>query len=337
MSQPAPDSVPAPAPTAPPGSSQPAAAGASVGSIGVTVREFLNNAALTTKQSVLGLRQKFEYATAEHKVLNRQFNHSEEVRDRIEKLSWITEQTRTLHQINKDWLKHEKAFSEFEGKHAARLSRAAKTYQPLQLEELLSLWSEGQLDIARSRAEYLRIIENDFTAPNFDFLKHNIKQARLKKKEVNVASLARDNNSKNLAKKREVEEAKPEDKRDVANLRAAEEKLQDSEGQYDLLSGELLMLVDSLEMKQRHELPEALMTLLQAQEVYFQNCIEHITTLKEKIAPLVAELESDNFQPRYRIPEEQAEDAEDEEEEEDEGVEDHNALSDGEVSDPDSK
>jgi len=97
------------------------------------------------------------------------------------------------------------------------------------------------------------------------------------------------------------------------------------------------MLVDSLEMKQRHELPEALMTLLQAQEVYFQNCIEHITTLKEKIAPLVAELESDNFQPRYRIPEEQAEDAEDEEEEEDEGVEDHNALSDGEVSDPDSK
>jgi len=129
---------------------------------------------------------------------------------------------------------------------------------------------------------------------------------------------------------------KIEEKRDPASLRLAEEKLQDSEGQYDLFSGELLMLVDSLELKQRHELPEALMTLLQAQEVYFQNCIQHITQLKERIAPLIAELEADEFQPRYRVPEEQVEeDEEEEEEEEEEGDDAGNHISDGEVSDPD--
>jgi len=149
---------------------------------------------------------------------------------------------------------------------------------------------------------------------------------RLKKKECNIASINRENQRKAFNAKYEAQAEKQN-----SDLEELEKKKDKAENYYGLISGELLMLVESLEFKNRLELPAQILASLDARETYYKNCCENVGQLKKRLTPIVQELQSQDFKPQYRPPPEhgQRKDESDEEisDDEDEDEEDQKPTS----------
>lgn len=262
-------------------------------------REFLRDAAKTTKQGVDVVLQKIEYVAKQHKVIDA-FKHDEEVTQRIDILDQISKQSRQISAVSNSWLQREKDFMYSEIRHQGKILSLSKTFQPIQLEELLMAWATTQQTLIEFHNAYLTSMAAEFTRPLSAFVRNNVKQANMKKKECNYVSIERENVAKAFQRKQDAENKKEYEKRDHLGLKLAEEKMNDCESHYDLIAGELLMLIDSLEMKQRHELPRCMMALITAQEVCLKNSLDTLSQLKLQLAPIIDELESKDFQPRYR-------------------------------------
>eukprot|EP01103_Thecamoeba_quadrilineata_P013420 TRINITY_DN3725_c0_g2_i1.p1 TRINITY_DN3725_c0_g2~~TRINITY_DN3725_c0_g2_i1.p1 ORF type:complete len:376 (+),score=117.55 TRINITY_DN3725_c0_g2_i1:73-1200(+) len=268
--------------------------------MGNAVREFLREAAISTRNGVTLIRQRLQYAAKQHRVID-DFKHDDEIYQCIRILKKITRQSKSLSRVSNMWMQREKDYSVAETRHASRMRRLSQEFEPLQMEELLLSYAEGLAKLAEFHCEHLTQIANDFTRPIDGFYRTNVKQTRSKKIECNMQAMLRENHAKAYENKVEAENKKEPEKRDKPALRLAEEKKEDAENQYDLISGELLMLVDSLELKQRLELPVQFLAYLNAQESFYQNCYETVVQLKQKLAPLVQELQSEEFQPKYRV------------------------------------
>eukprot|EP01103_Thecamoeba_quadrilineata_P000433 TRINITY_DN10370_c0_g1_i1.p1 TRINITY_DN10370_c0_g1~~TRINITY_DN10370_c0_g1_i1.p1 ORF type:complete len:333 (+),score=87.50 TRINITY_DN10370_c0_g1_i1:85-1083(+) len=255
-------------------------------------------------------KHRLQYAVKEKKISQQDFHHDQEIADCIKILDRLNIQSKNLsHQLN-GWVQKEKDFNLGETRNVARFEKLAKRFEPMQFEELMLVFSEGLSTRAEANTEYVETFNEEFVRPVDTFYKSNIQQTKQKKKECNLASIIRENNEKAYKQKAESSDQNTPEFDQIARKR------EQAENNYGLISEELLMLVNSLEFKNRLELPTQILATLDARENYFKTCVENIANLKKRIAPLVEDLQASDFKPQYRPPQEQGQRKEEEESDE---------------------
>eukprot|EP01101_Sappina_pedata_P009882 TRINITY_DN604_c0_g1_i2.p1 TRINITY_DN604_c0_g1~~TRINITY_DN604_c0_g1_i2.p1 ORF type:complete len:1253 (+),score=415.72 TRINITY_DN604_c0_g1_i2:29-3760(+) len=180
-----------------------------------------------------------------------------------------------------------------------KIGDVAEIIQPVQLGGVAQILANNQLRLGCSQLTHLAEQKTIFNEEIESFIRHNIKPAKEKQQECNNLLIEKNTYTQELANMNESLAKNPSSSKDQEYAQLLRDIKRKAEENYEVSTSEMSLLVETLRLRQRHEIPRLFLNSIEAKIKHFEYCLSVVQESRKQMELVVEEILSPDFKPLY--------------------------------------